>query len=194
MVLVGLLLLALAVLGIGGGLGGDDSQPGTALDLGAREMTTQRLLAKGQSFISMLASVENGSEESLVLTALAPVWGSEDEGAVEVTGIRVGLRSARSPAFGNYYSANPPSDDSSGECLTQPLRPVQGFELEPGESAAIAASLRVVKQGAFYIEGYSVEYEHDGQVFEEVIPTGFSGRVTRDRPSKALLNHPEGCE
>ena len=61
----------------------------------------------------------------------------------------------------------------------QVLRSLQGFRLPPGALARVWIIVQASRPGRFAVTGHAVRYTQAGTQYREVIPTGYTGSVSR---------------
>jgi hypothetical protein len=71
-------------------------------------------------------------------------------------------------------------------CGKQVLVPVHGFRLVPGALARVWTVLQAAHPGKFRITGHIVRYLQNGISYQELIPTGYQGSVSRTAPFIAV--------
>lgn len=133
----------------------------------------------GDSFSSSLARVINDSDTSLEIVSIEPVGsgigdvvGLDTVGLVDLTGFAGGCCFKTYPPMHVTSEAGCPAVESPSE--------VAGFELLPGQSKSVVASVTPIEVGNFEISGITVRYRIGDQMFEQSLEEGLIGEVRKD--------------
>jgi hypothetical protein len=83
-------------------------------------------------------------------------------------------------APGGAYETDPPVYwVGKGTCLKQAMVPLHGFRLAPGALARVWIVVQAARPGRFAVTGHVVRYAQGRTLYRQLIPTGYTGSVTR---------------
>lgn len=142
----------------------------------------------GDAWSYMIASVKNGGADGLNLQRvdLLPATGS---GQVAVGPAKVGPVPSDADAQphgwtpSGVFKTNPPTLlIPGGNCNIQHLAPVQGYELDAGETVRFAFVMFSRSSGTTTFPGFRVTYSQGGTTFEQTFPTGLVVTSREGRP------------
>jgi hypothetical protein len=81
---------------------------------------------------------------------------------------------------GGAYETDPPVYwAGEGTCAKQTMVPLHGFRLEPGGLARVWIVVQAARPGRFAVTGHIVRYAQDGTPYRQLVPTGYTGSVSR---------------
>lgn len=163
---------------------------GAALEQASRaEVADRRAFPPGQAWVLMVASIHNIAEVPLTI-ADVELEGTGIGSTVSVERIMIApLSDPRHMTPGGTWFSLPPTTVIRGECRTQRVVRMEGFELGPDEEARIVVVLRAARPGPFLITDHVVTYLIDGEPLRQDVPIGMRGNVRegarRHEPSRS---------
>jgi len=176
-----LAVAALAGLGVAVGCGSPSPGTGTALITGA--VTTYGLAPLKPGTQLGLLDVDLVNRSHLPIT-LDSVTGTGHGLGTVIRVVEVKI----APAHGNGstdtpgggYETDPPVWwVGHGTCLKQAMVPLHGFRLAPHGLARVWIVVQAARPGRFVITGHLVRYTQGGTFYQQLIPTGYHGTVSR---------------
>lgn len=197
-------ILAATGLAIGEGFGPSSSPArGKALEPNIEGVWSwKHSVLPGEEWVHMSAFMWNISQEPIIIQAIEAVNGKGLGNVVEVTRIEVaplpGVHgdgskdesSAWTPG-GTYKTYPPTASLAAGQCHTQAIAAVAGFELSPGGEARVLVGLKAIGDGSFDLDGVLVTYESEGRVQSQMLPIGMEANVSSRRGQPLLLDNAE---
>jgi hypothetical protein len=84
---------------------------------------------------------------------------------------------------GGAYATDPPVMwTGPGKCNKEQLVPLHGFRLPPAGLARVWIIVQAARPGRFAITGHLVRYTQGGTPYQQLVPTGYEGLVSRTAP------------
>jgi hypothetical protein len=81
------------------------------------------------------------------------------------------------------YVTDPPVNwIGPGKCTEEVMVPVHGFRLAPGGLVRVWIVVQAVQPGHFATSGQLVRYTQGGTQYQQLIPEGYDGQVSRTAP------------
>ena len=181
-VVVAILTLAVAGFFAAASLRRNDPRPtptipvGKALEFGS-SWQVKAPMAKGQEVIDLYGWVKNKSDVAVKLKEIRPREG----GGVPENGQLLDLFLVPGRfEQGGLYNTMPPVVRRRGKCVLASIEPVEGYVLEPGESASIGMRIRATRVGNFRLSEREFLYEQGGRRYEQRDSSGYLGRVRNE--------------
>ena len=173
---VGTVLLCAAV-----GCTASTPATGTALVPGATTSYGLAPLKPGTQLGLLDVDLVNRSKSPVTLESISGI-GRRLGTVIRVVEVKI------APAHGNgskdvpggAYETDPPVFwAGKGTCLKQTMVPLRGFRLAPGGLARVWIVVQGARPGRFAVTGHIVRYAQGGTLYRELIPTGYTGSVSR---------------
>jgi hypothetical protein len=168
----------------GAGCGPPGVATGTALDPGNTTIYGLAPLKPGTQLGLLDVDLLNRSQSSITLKSVSGVGHSLGT-VIRVVEVQI------APAHGNgsqdtpggAYQTDPPVFWTSPQtCSTQELRSLRGFRIPPGGLARVWIVVQAASPGQFAVTSHTVRYTEDGVQYQQAIPTGYKGLVSRTAP------------
>jgi hypothetical protein len=159
---------------------------GTALVPGYDTIFGLAPIRPGTQLGLLYADVSNKSRSPVTLSSVALV-GRGAGTVIKVLEVKIApLAKGNKAVPGGAYEVYPPAAywPPAASCGKQPLVPLPGFRLAPGQFARVWFRIQGAARGTFNVKGDVVHYRQSGVSYRQFIPTGYKGSVS---PTAAFI-------
>jgi hypothetical protein len=159
-------------------------QSGTSLVRGYGTILGLAPLKPGAELGLLLLAPENRSRSPLTISSVRLV-GRGVGTVITVVHVKIAPdETENNSAPGGAYEVSAPEAwwPPAASCGRQPLVPLHGFRLAPKALARVWIVIRAAEPGKFHVGAHLVRYRQDGISYQQLIPTGYEGSVSRTAP------------
>jgi hypothetical protein len=167
------------------GCGTPSPTAGTALVPGSRMISGLAPLRPGTQLGLLVVYLQNRSRSPITVNSLRGV-GRGLGTVIKVVEVKIapargtGGKAVPDGVPGGAYQTDPPVlRTGPGKCSEELLVRLRGFRLAAGGLARVWIVVQAAQPGRYAISGHLVRYTQAGTVYQQLIPEGYQGSVSR---------------
>jgi hypothetical protein len=171
--------------------GGGGIRHGDALQVGFPGGMGLKVFPVGEKLGYLDEILDNRSSSPITLSSVTFPGAGKLLRTLEV---KIGPVAAGTPGVGGgRYETDPPVAKGSHGCIVETLKPVKGYRLGPHALARIWVVFQAVHTGRYKITRHIVTYTQDGVLYQQSLPQGYEGVVTKNGTHLTPSSYEKPC-